>query len=75
MLSNPLVSKVHWFLWHSFNEGMCFQEKELSEAHSRVLSTAKTMLTDPVKRAKYLIQLAKKSGPINVVEEDEGSTR
>ncbi|GMR47544.1 hypothetical protein PMAYCL1PPCAC_17739, partial [Pristionchus mayeri] len=46
------------------------KEKNLSEEHTRLLSTARSMLNDPVRRARYLIQLAKGDKEIYVEDED-----
>ncbi|GMT23366.1 hypothetical protein PFISCL1PPCAC_14663, partial [Pristionchus fissidentatus] len=46
------------------------QEKDLSEEHTRLVSTARSMLSDPVKRSRYLIQLSKGDKQIHVEDDD-----
>ncbi|GMS95358.1 hypothetical protein PENTCL1PPCAC_17533, partial [Pristionchus entomophagus] len=61
-----LSAKIHPDKFSTANQ----KEKDLSEEHTRLLSTARSMLNDPVKRARYLIQLAKGEKQIDVEDED-----
>eukprot|EP00080_Pristionchus_pacificus_P004126 PDM64146.1 dnj-15 [Pristionchus pacificus] len=61
-----LSSKIHPDKFSTATQ----REKDLSEEHTRLLSTARSMLNDPVKRGRYLIQLAKGDKHIHVEDDD-----